>query len=109
MADGLDVVAVRVEDEGTVIVRMILRAQARRAIIASAGSERGGVERAHLRLVLRGESHVDRAGWFAAAADPEPALTFAVEASPTVALLHDANTERGQRGEIERPAFSEVA
>ncbi|HEX4112172.1 MAG TPA: hypothetical protein VH020_06520 [Stellaceae bacterium] len=45
MADGFDVVAVGVEHEGAVIVRVILRAQARRAIVVSARRQRGTMER----------------------------------------------------------------
>ena len=41
MADDLDIVAVRIEDEGTVIIRMILGPEARRAMIFSSRREGG--------------------------------------------------------------------
>ena len=41
MTNDFYVVAVRIEDEGTVVVRMIMRPQARRAVIFSSGSEGG--------------------------------------------------------------------
>src|SRR5258708_37167178 len=44
VADGFDAVAVQVDDEGRVIVRVIMRTQARPAIVGSAGGERGSVK-----------------------------------------------------------------
>jgi hypothetical protein len=44
VADGLDVVAVRIEHEGAVIVRVIMRPQAGSAMVRAAGGERGFVE-----------------------------------------------------------------
>jgi hypothetical protein len=41
VADRLDIVAVGIEHEGAVIVRMIMRADAGRAVVAAAGSDRG--------------------------------------------------------------------
>ena len=49
MADRFDVVAVRVEHEGGVVIRVVPRAQARRAVVAATGGEGGGVEGVHLR------------------------------------------------------------
>ena len=42
MADGLDVVAVRIEHEGRVVVGVVVRSQSRRAVVLAAGHERGG-------------------------------------------------------------------
>jgi hypothetical protein len=44
VADGLDVVAVGVEDKGAVIIRVVLRAQTGRAVVAPAGGKGGLVE-----------------------------------------------------------------
>ena len=41
VTNDFDVVAVRIEDEGAVVVRMIVRPQTRRAVIFSSGSEGG--------------------------------------------------------------------
>ena len=41
VTNDFDVVAVRIEDEGAVVVRMIMRPQTRRAVIFSSGSEGG--------------------------------------------------------------------
>jgi hypothetical protein len=42
--DGLDVVAVGIDDEGAVVARVVLGADARLAVVLAAGGERGGVE-----------------------------------------------------------------
>ena len=44
MADRLDVVSVRVEHEGSVIIRMVVRAQARRSVVGGPGCDRRRVE-----------------------------------------------------------------
>src|SRR5690348_11809453 len=55
----LDVVAVRVEDEGAVIALVVDRPLARRAVVAVARLDRGSVERVDLLPALRGERDVD--------------------------------------------------
>ena len=55
MADGLDIVAVGIEDEGAVVVRVIMRPQARPAIVLAAGGKGGGMERIDLSAAARGE------------------------------------------------------
>ena len=42
MADGLDVVAVGPDDEGRVVVRVVLRAQAAPVVVRAAGGKPGG-------------------------------------------------------------------
>jgi hypothetical protein len=48
MAHRLDVVALRVDDEGAVVVRVVLGAQAGGAVVLAAGGDRGGVEGVYL-------------------------------------------------------------
>src|SRR5690606_15087883 len=55
MTDGLDIVAVRVNNEGAVVIRMIVLAHARRAVVGSASSHRGLVERIDFRALVGGE------------------------------------------------------
>jgi len=59
VADGLNVVAVRVEGEGAVVAGVVDRAPAGWAVVGTAGGERGGVEGVDLpgralRLVGKG-------------------------------------------------------
>ena len=59
MRQGLDVVAVRVANEGRVVVRMVVSARAGRAIVDAPGGECSRVEGMHLRLAYSTESHMD--------------------------------------------------
>ena len=59
MEDGLDVVAVGVEDERAVIALVIDRALARRAVVTVPGLDRRPVERLDLLAALRDERDVD--------------------------------------------------
>src|SRR4051794_26604607 len=92
VADRLDVVAVRVEDEGAVVSRVIVGAYAGGAIVLAAGGEGGGVEGVHRRAVGRGEGHVGGGLAPAAAADPEERTLVAV-AGEAVAAHHHLNAQ----------------
>ena len=59
MANGLDIVAVGVEHEGGVIIRVVSRAQARRAIVLAAGGDCGGVEGIDRLAGCSGERDMD--------------------------------------------------
>ena len=58
MADGFDVVAVRVADEGPVVIGVVLGPEPRLVQHLGAGRDRGGEERAHRRAVGRGQGDV---------------------------------------------------
>ena len=58
VVDGLDVVAVGVEDEGAVVVLVVVRAQAGLAVVGPARGERGGVEGLDLVLGVDAEGEV---------------------------------------------------
>src|SRR5204863_8280673 len=45
MTDGFDVVSVRIEDERAIVVRVIVRAKARWAIVSSSGCHRRFIKR----------------------------------------------------------------
>ena len=62
MADGFQIMAVGIEDEGAEIIGMIVPANAGRAVIAAAGRQRRGVEGAHRLLRVGGEGEMDRPG-----------------------------------------------
>ena len=49
VANGFDVVAVRIDHEGRVVVGVVLRAQARRPVVLRSGFHLGPVERIDLR------------------------------------------------------------
>ena len=80
----LDVVAIRIEHEGAIVVRMVVRPQARRAVVLAAGRERGAMEGVDRGAVLGGEAEV-QAGlqvglhWLSGGAEPEQRKTNTVQ------------------------------
>jgi hypothetical protein len=58
MTDGFDIVAVGVENKRRIVVRMIVRAQARPAIILAAGGDGSRMEGIDLGAAARGEGDV---------------------------------------------------
>src|SRR5688572_15437467 len=71
VAHRLDVVAVGIEDERAVVVRMIMRADPWRAVVPAACRERRAIERINRRAVLGDNGHVHRLVEFACPGDPE--------------------------------------
>jgi hypothetical protein len=55
MANGLDIVAVGIEDESSVVVGMVIRAYSRRSIIPAASGDSFGMKPVHDGTVLRRE------------------------------------------------------
>src|SRR5262245_33179452 len=115
VAHRLDVVAVGIEHEGAVIVRVIVRSQPRRAVVLAARRERRTIEGVDGGAVLGGESDVQAAFEHAAAADPEIRLARVAEARVGVAagflwrhLHHHAIAERRQRTLVECFGAGEV-
>ena len=62
MEDRFDVVPVRVNDERCVIPGVVMRAKARRAVVAAAGFDSGAVELVNSGSVGCGEGHMNRSG-----------------------------------------------
>ncbi len=58
--DGLDVVSVRVEEEGAVVARGVLGARTRSPVVTSAGGQAFTVKALDLLVARRGEGEVDR-------------------------------------------------
>src|SRR5262249_20148197 len=87
VADRLDVVSVEVENESGVVAGVVLRPQARRAVVATTGPERCLVEGANLDPALDSEGKMHRRSRLAVAPDPELGLpTLAEAAGPDLAL-----------------------
>ena len=87
MAHRLDIVAVGIEHEGAVIVRVIVRPQSRRAVILAAGRERGAMEGVDRGAALGGDRDMQDALEPAFAADPEVRLALLAETRrPTAAF-----------------------
>ena len=114
VADGLDVVAVGVEDEGAVVAGVVDRARAGCAVVGAAGRQRGGVEGVDGLAVGCGEGELGAADCgTAAGVDPEvglgAVLALAAEADRALELHHAADPERRQRRFVEGLAARVVA
>src|SRR6185437_16351471 len=110
MAHRLDVVAIGIEHEGAVVVRMILWTQTRRAIVAGAGGECRAIKGVDGTAVIGGDRNVQRRLEPAFAADPEIGLALLAESGSGASAvsmvrpyLHDQRVaERRQRLFVER-------
>src|SRR5271156_4055296 len=83
--DRFDVVAVGVENEGGVVVRMVMRPQSGSAIVAASGAETSLIKRLDLGSRLGGEGHVQTAHRFLAVSYPEMRPPFNAEPRMRVA------------------------
>src|SRR5262249_1349807 len=118
MTDRLDVVAVEVDDEGAVVVGMILRPQPRRAVVSPARRPVASPARRQSRLVEGPHlgPGIDRErdvhGRLGLSVAPDPELGFAAlaeAARPDLSfgllraeLHHEGNPERCKRPSVER-------
>ncbi len=84
VVDGFDVVAVGVEHERGVVVLVIVRPQAGRAVVDATRRQGRRVEGLHLGAILRREGDMQPSGERLAGADPE---VRPVGAEPGVAVL----------------------
>src|SRR5690606_10965800 len=79
-ADRLDIVAVRIEHEGTVVIGVIMRAKAGRAIVGAAGRQRGGIEGVDLGVAGGSDGVVATGAGGQGVAQPEIGLGPAIAA-----------------------------
>jgi hypothetical protein len=106
VADRLDIVSVGIVDEGGVVIGMIVRADAGRAVVATAGGKRGAMKRIHRSAVLGEKGDMKRFAESAFATDPEIRITVCAEArrGRVMVGLTDFSqqhiVERRQRGTI---------
>ena len=108
VADRLDVVAVRIEDEGGVVVRGVLRAEAGGAVVRSSGGDGRDVERVDRGAVVALERDV-RPADRPATPDPEvESVRIRQVRERSRLLVHDAVAERLQRSQVERLRGLEV-
>jgi hypothetical protein len=97
-ADGFDVVAVRIEDEGTVVIGVVLGAKTWWAIVLATSLERGGVEGVDHGSVWRGEGDVGAGLGRVFEADPEVGFTVGAVAGECSGLgVQAADAEGAER------------
>src|SRR6516162_4587537 len=73
-ANGLNVVAVRIEDKCSVVVRMIVGPKPRLAVVAPARANSRGVKSVDGSAILNRKSHVDTGNGRRFQTDPEESL-----------------------------------
>lgn len=108
MADSFDVVAVRVADEGGEIMRMVLGAERRLAVVLPSRVERFLVKLGHGFLGPAGKRDMDRRKRFCGLKDPEILPTFGLKASMGFHVRRQNVSERLQGPLVKLPAFSIV-
>ncbi|ODU19283.1 MAG: hypothetical protein ABS94_00020 [Variovorax sp. SCN 67-85] len=107
MAYSLDVMTVRSNDEGGVIVRVVVRAQPWRTVVFAACFRRCTVERIDLAAALRCECKVQRNRTVRALVNPERRLTVATQAGPMRSLHCQADSQR--RKSAQKKCFAGLA
>ena len=77
MADSLNIMAIRPDDEGRIVIGVVVRPYARRPIIFSSRSESGMIERVDLPSILSCECDVKRHRLIICGAEPKRGLLSA--------------------------------
>src|SRR3989442_5472194 len=108
VADGLDVMTVRIEHKRAVVVRVIVRPQSGRAVVAPARRHRRLVERVDLFPVRGAEGDMRRQEVGLAPTDPEIGLRRDAEADRVLELHDHRIAEWRKRGAIERLAPCDI-
>src|ERR671917_867754 len=108
MADRFDVVAVRIEDEGPEVVRVVLGAKPGTTVVAPARRDGFLVEGLYGSSIVGGEGDVDGVDWLALG-DPEVRLAPPPEPRRGDARFHDQLVaERGEGFRVEVLAPLEI-
>src|SRR5258708_5475942 len=109
-ADGLDVVAVGIEQEGGVVGRAVIGAQPGTAVIAPAGLDPGAVEAVDGGAIGRAEGDMGAGTRGALARGVEPQRRLACRTEPRARSIARAQhvTERRERARVEAHARVEI-
>src|SRR5437667_11724118 len=108
MANGFDVMPVGIEHEYAVVVRVIVRAQTRSAVVPATRSDHSLVESVDLRPRLSPEGNVNGRLVGTLLPDPEVGLGRDAEARELLPFHQQLVAERRQRGAIERFAQCDI-
>lgn len=116
MADSFNIVAVGIEDEGPVVVRVVGRTEAGGSVVAAAGIQPGPPERVYLSALSSPEGQVNRRGPKGRPVNPEryrrlnrfAGRSGRSEARQLVRLCYQFNIERRQCRNVECPASRDV-
>jgi hypothetical protein len=108
MADRFDVVAVRIENEGSIVARMVLGAKPRTAVVAPTSRHGRLMEGINAEAVIGSKRDVEGLTWLALA-DPEVRLAPPPEPRCRDAGFHDQLVaQRGESFRVEALAPLEI-
>jgi len=109
MAHSLDIMPIRIKDEGTIVIGMVLRAKTRRAMVRAARRQRRRMKPIYSGAVRRREGDVHTGQRCAPQPEPEERLLPIAIAREGLALpAHKGDAERRQRCIIESPRPREI-
>jgi hypothetical protein len=74
MTDSLNIMTIRPDDKGRIVVGMVVSPYARRPIVFSSGCESGTIELVDLPSILSGERDVKRRGLLICGVEPKRRL-----------------------------------
>ncbi len=107
MADGFYVVAIGIEDEGPEIIRVIVRSNAGRAIVAAASNQRRRMKGAHSLATITAKGNMHRRLRARRLMNPERRIALqihAAEPSPAFAFHQKFDAQRSESDRIKRLA-----
>jgi hypothetical protein len=105
---GVNIVTIRADDKGAIVVRVILRPQAGRPVVPAAGGHGAAIEVVDLTPGLCGKGEVQRSTFHRARTEPE--RRFVVSSQPYAVrdLHYNSDAERGKRFDEECLARFEI-
>jgi hypothetical protein len=108
MTHGFNIVTIRTNDKGGVVVRVVIRSQARRPVVLATGSDGAAIEVVDLTPSLCGESKMQRSTFLRAGAEPERGFVVSPQPCAVGNLHYNSDTEWGKRLEEECFACLEI-
>jgi len=108
VAHGFDIVTIRTNDKGAVVVRVVLRPQTRRTVVAAARGNGVSIEVVDLTPGLCGKREVQRSALHRAGAEPERRFVVSSQPDGVRNLHYDSDAERGERFDEECLARFEI-
>ena len=98
---GFNIVTIRTDDKGAVVVRVVMRPQTRTPVVLAAGSDGAAIEVVDLTPSLCGKRKVQRSTFHRAGAEPERRFMVSPQPYGVRNLHYDSDAERGKRLEEE--------
>jgi hypothetical protein len=94
---GFNIMTIRTNDKGTVVVRVVVRPQTRRPVVLAAGGEGAMIEVIDLTPSLRGKREMERSGLHRADAEPEGRFVVSPQSYGVSNLHYYGDAKRRKR------------